>query len=369
MSYYTSKYWQSPEEYSVIYVLCSAFLFILGQIGWSCSVLCAVLWIVPLLLQARVKQLTFFQGFFWGLIVFSFHLSWILVTLWHHGAGWMCIVLWILTVLWFSASSGIWMYATRYSWIFSTILFFLFLIKLSLLVWGRCEGYPLLNPLLPFSDFFKRDIRLEDEKVIFIQPWWYGHKNPMFVGYRIADSIGECTKNNSCVRTIIMPESTFCFDLHEFLDFVKIWSYDYEKVLILLGTHRKLNDGYLNSIVVICDGKIIQIYDKNHFMPFVESAPWGLNLFGQKNSKVTTEFNDIVMIGEKKYQIFICSELFFESKSVKGLPILMLWNDTWLKFGWVKKLAIRYIDYFACKHQVPIFHASTLGMTNIKNDL
>ena len=353
----------------MIYALLSAFLFIYGQLGWSYSVICAFIWIVPLIVYSLRNTLLFKQGFLWGLIVFSFHLSWLFVMFVNHGAGWLGIFIWIFAVIWFATFCGLWFFGIRYSWIVSTILFFLFLTRWSLLPCGRLEGYPLINPMLSWVIFFPKKT-MHDSGMICIQPWWFGHSNPMFVGYRMVESICKSLRKYPQAHTIILPESTFCFDLHEYEDFCPIWSDGCEKVTLLFGSHRKSGQGYLNFICMVRDGKIVKMYDKQHFMPFIEDVPWGLDLFAQKNKKAVAIYDDdIVILGEQKYQLFVCSELFFETKPTKGLPVLMLWNDAWLQFKWTKRLALRYIDYFAWKNQVPILHVSTLGITNIKNHL
>ncbi len=356
----------------MIYIVCSALLFLYGQLSWSCSSVCALIWILPLILEASFKRLTFIQGFIWGFLVFSFHLSWLLVVLVRFGASFLGIFLWIITILWFSIICGLWFFSTKYSWIGSTLLFFIFLTKLSLLPFGRIEGYPLINPILPFIQFFdqknfeKNHVGC-DTDIALIVPWWYGHLNPMFVGYRMMDSICEKVRNLPNIHTLIMPESTFCFDIEEYSDFFSIWSDGYEHINIVFGAHRKSGDGYLNSIFVVRDGIIQKVYDKQHFMPFFEQNVWNLDLFSQKNQNVTSAYgDDVITLGKQKYQIFMCSELFFEIKKTKNLPVLMLWNDSWLQFEWTKKLALQYIQYFALKRNIYVIHASTLGLTNLK---
>jgi apolipoprotein N-acyltransferase len=348
----------------MIHVLFSAFLFILSQFGWSCSVMAGIFWLAPLIMIAYQKSLSFKQGFMWGCIVFSFHLSWFLAMFLDHGVGWRGLIVWLIAVVWFSLSAGVWFLGTRYSFICSTVLFFLFLTRYSLIPLGRLEGYPLMHPVLPFINFVQKE--QQTEGMIFIQPWWYGHANPMFVGYRMVESICQSVREHPDIHTIIMPESTFCFDMDEYSDFFPIWSDGCQEVNILFGGHRKSGHGYLNSIFWILSGKLVKVYDKQHFMPFVERAPWGLDLFGQKNKEAFAKFDDdIVKLGAQEYQLFVCSELFFEAKQLKGLPILMFWNDAWLQFDWTKRLAIRYIDYFAWKHKTFVLHASTLGIANI----
>ncbi|OGB86003.1 hypothetical protein A3J41_01640 [candidate division TM6 bacterium RIFCSPHIGHO2_12_FULL_38_8] len=347
----------------------SAFLLMYAAIELPGSMIGALVWWVPLFMQSRYEKLSFWQGFFWGLIVFGFYLSWLGCMLVQH-AGWRGLLVWAMSVVWFSSASGLWFLGTGYSWILSTVLFFLFLTRLSLLPCGVAEGYCLLNPILPFFSS-SCDEKIANE-LIFIQPWWYGNKNPMFVGYRMVDALNDCILQYPNAHAIVMPESTFCFDLHEYEKFISIWSDGLEGKTILLGTHRKFGNGYLNSVVAICDGKIQKVYDKQHLMPFVERVPNCFELLGcahlflkSREQAIPQKGDDVFIIGQESYQVFVCSELFFQTKKVKGLPIIFLWNDAWLQFCWTQKLALKFVHYFAWLHGVAVIHASTQGRTNL----
>ena len=122
------------------------------------------------------------------------------------------------------------------------------------------------------------------------------------------------------------------------------------------------------------DGVVVICYDKQHLMPFVERRPYFFDLLGlaqlfssQADEGLNRDYgNDIILIEQQEYQLFLCSELFFQAKPIKQYPILLLWNDSWLYFEWTKRIALLFIDYFAMKHDVAIVHASTQGRTNIK---
>lgn len=354
------------------YTILSACLFIFSALNLPGSVLAAIIWFVPLIVSCRRELLKFWHGFVWGVVVFTFHFSWLLMLLCKHHAGFQGLLVWVLTIVWFACASGLWFYSFRYSCFFSTVLFFIFLTRCSLLPCGRLEGYPLINPLLPFMSYVSLQ-QCIDENMIFVQPWWYGSKNPMFVGYRMVDGIAKTMKQYPCAHSIIMPESTFCFDLDEYEKFISIWADGLQDVTIVFGSHRKVGIGFLNSIFVLRAGKIIHIYDKQHLMPFVECIPYCFNIIGCGNLFLKTDekvcarlLNDVVPLNGQDYQIFVCSELFFQIKKVKNLPIIFLWNDSWLQFCWTKKLALKFIVYFALKNSVTVIHASTQGHTNMK---
>jgi len=342
-------------------------------------------------------------------------------------AGLPGFAIWLIAVTWFAISCAVWLRLTRYSWFFSTLLFFLFLIRCSLLLCGVLEGYPLIHPLIGlaqvrqslwvvawisdvgalsliigFSYFIAQAVRtkkiypallalacllpfavgiflyekkeMKMQSTVVLYPWWYGCKSPMFAGYRI---VHDLQKVCITATTIVMPESTFCFDLQEYQDFIKLWSDSVQGKTILLGGHRRIcqsSDFCSNSVFVLRNGGIEQIYDKQHGMPFVERVPAFFDCIGlgavfleKKSGSGVLYHDDVVEISGHRYQIFICSELFFESKPVKGYPVLLVWNETWLYFDWVKDLALLFIDYFSVKHDVAVVHVSTQGRTNVKN--
>lgn len=407
------------------YLFFSIFLLIFGQLLVPRASLVAIVWLIPLMLRSFEQPWTFVHGLIWGLFVFGFHLSWLLGMLISQGTGLKGILVWIIALIWFACSSGIWLRLTRYSWMISTMMFFVFLTQLSLLPCGELEGYPFMNPLISlavipellqiiyyigdiggflliisFSWFMAWAIQNKDWKygvlsiicllpfvlglmytkknpsmdgMTCITPWWHGCKNPMFAGYRILDALHAVDIKNKPVHTFIMPESTFCFDLQEYQHFISIWCDGFEGKNIILGSHRPSDGCYKNSVFMLRDGVIIACYDKQHLMPFVERNPCFFDLFGLMQmfpilaiqSSCIHHQDDIVWIDQRPYQLFLCSELFFQVKSTKQCPVLLLWNDSWLYFEWTKKIAMLFIDYFAVKNNVEMVHASTQGRTNI----
>ena len=408
------------------YLLFSVLFFIVGQLLAPWTALVGVLWLIPLMLRSFNQPWTFVQGFFWGLLIFGFHLSWLLCMLISHGTGSKGVLVWIMAWLWFACSSGIWLKLTRHSWIIFTMIFFIFLTKWSLLPFGVLEGYPLINPLISlavipellqivyyvgdiggllliilFSWTIAWSIRHKNwrygvfslvylfpfvcglgmyskknptmDGMIFVAPWWYESKNPMFVGYRIVDGLHEAVIKNQQAHTFVMPESTFCFDLEQYQHFISIWCDNFDNKNIILGAHRKVAGYYRNSVFMLRDGAIVTCYDKQHLMPFVERSAYFLDLLGlaqlfpvQVDQSCSVDFrDDIIWINQTRYQVFLCSELFFQAKATKQCPVLLLWNDSWLCFAWTKKIAMLCIDYFAVKNNVVIVHASTQGRTNI----
>ncbi len=398
----------------MFYLALSAVFYLLSHVFNLCAFICGLLWLVPLYFEFCKRGLTFKQGFCWGLFVYGIHFSWMLQTLICHEMNFLLYLLWFFIIFWFALSTGAWFFLMRFSYILSTLCFFVFLTKLSLVFCGQLEGYCLLNPLLcfvqspdclwivqffgdcagfllliVFSKFFVLFFQklfgmfmfllligfycfislflIEKERpiidgILALKPWWYGSKSAMFAGYRMADSLAcvATVVEVQKIHAILLPESTFCFDIDEYVDFFPIWSDGLDDVFIIFGTHRKIQNCYQNCVFVLKNNKINFIYDKKHLMPLIERP---LSSFFIKTSK--NYGSDIINLSDQTYQIFLCSELFFEAKPVSQDTIILLWNDSWLSFEWTKNLAEKFIKYFALKYKVSIIYVSTQGRTNI----
>lgn len=385
----------------------------------------------------RVRHILGFNFCTWGLLVFGIHFSWIACLMITRAVYvWQGVFVWLIAVAWFTSWSCLWLWCITYpqasvlKQFVSTLLFFWFLAWWSLWPCGVFEGYPLINPLLPLAQYpellwFLRwlgDVggfvcligfqiavarlivyrwsflylllallclmpfcvgpllyqknAVQTDGFLFLEPWWYGTKNPMYAGYRMLYDLGKAAQqhvNNISIKAIILPESAFCFDVQEYAHFVPLWCEAVENTPIVFGGHYVQGAVCKNRIFVLCNGYIQQTYDKVHDMPFVERAPTlfakvGLMPFVLHgvHHAIPTEQCDIVELCGKKYQIFICSEFFFEAKPVKGDTVLLLWNDSWLCFNWTKRLAMLFVLYFSVKYDVAVVHGSTGGITNIR---
>ncbi len=399
----------------MIYLFFSAMLYLCSHIFNVCAFACGLFWLIFLYFEYLLKGLSFKQGFCWGIFVYSVHFSWILKVVMYHQMSFLNYLLWLFIVFWFALSAGIWFFCMRFSWIISTVCFFMFLTKFSLVFCGPLEGYCLLNPLLCFVQvpsclwiikffgdyagfllltvFVHSFVSIKNQSFLYpliisllcgiylligllffqekepaingiysLKPWWYGCKSAMFAGYRMADSLSLITNfvEEKKIHTVVLPESTFCFDIDEYTDFFPIWSEGLDNVSILFGTHRKLYNYYQNCVLILKNKKIEYIYDKQHLMPFIEKP-----LFSSFGLISDTFKKDTIKLTDVTYQLFLCSELFFEIKPVTEKKVLFLWNDSWLSFDWTKLLAEKFIQYFTIKYQVAVFHVSTQGKTNI----
>ncbi len=161
--------------------------------------------------------------------------------------------------------------------------------------------------------------------------------------------------------------------MKEFQNFISIWSDSANDIPILLGTHCFRRDFPHNAIILLHNNKIMQIYFKQHKVPFAERTVILERILGYPilsfdwiaDDEKKIMQNDLICISGKIYQIFICSEFFFEIKKVWGYPVLLLWNDNWLSCDYIKKMALIFIKYFENKYKVNVYHLATSGATNI----
>ncbi|MCX5922961.1 MAG: hypothetical protein NTU89_00160 [Candidatus Dependentiae bacterium] len=274
------------------------------------------------------------------------------------------------------------------------ILFQLFIAKYKELRGRRGLGF-LFSVVffIPFlAEFFfyepnpSKSPTINNSNIKYIQPWWYGCKNPAFVGHKMAESINDELTKLPKAKAILMPESTFCFEIEDYQSFVSLWSDKDLDAIIMFGGHRRVGEVVLNSFFMLKRGKIVHVYDKMHLIPFVErSIGWPNNFLFLKilpsclfpvacrvrhsqrrrleprGSSINEKSNDLIHICGQTYQIFICSEFFFEVKKTKGYPIILICNESWLYFEYMKKFMVLFIKYFEVKYDLHVLYATTKG--------
>lgn len=412
------------------------------------------LWLFLIWCYNRTKKLSFAVGAFWGAIFFSMHMSWIGYIICSRGSGYFRIIVYLLTVVYFSAFSGMWFAGQQYLynlvvyqsqklssrilpvfylclWFATTTLFLSIVQYTSLWILGNCEGYPFIHPLLPLITYawcknlvawtgslvawviifllqaFLYVIFLYRSKVYafllfclfalfcflgpvyeqtsqfpfsmcYISPCEFEAMpklTPAQVFYAISRVIDA--KSNSNFQFIVMPESSFPFDLEVWSDYLCAWtSLLHEQSSIILGAHRKTADGSVyNCVYVIRNGLIVQRYDKRHLVFFTEripkwfgELPFFTTLFTSNDNVFCLPCNDagdaysdvIVLDGKSPMQLFVCSELYFEAKKAYGtMPILFLTNDDWFGLPYAQNLAHRYALLFAVQSGVSLIYVAT----------
>lgn len=405
----------------MFYVLISAILFAINFYLPKLSLITIPTFLIPI--YKNKKRNNFLDGFIWGSIVFGSYWIWILVLFEKLISFKIALLFWILIVTWCSLFSSLWIYSFKKIPIVSTILFFSCIKYGILILLGNFEGIPFLDPLLFFATYayllnilyyvpefilllilFIVQIYIAQQKtkyvylyiicffilnfillhqkenniknilpVATITPWWYGqNKGAMFEGYRLAHELTKVSITHK-PNIIVTPESTFCFDLEEYKNFIPIWCESSNNTPILLGTHILQKSYPHNATVFLHNNKISYVYLKKHAMPFMEKTIWIERIF--QKTILSKEFipqcenvscqNDLLYISGKIYQIFLCSEFFFQTKKIWGYPILLLWNDTWLSCDYMKHLADLYLLSCQKKHNITIYHLATSGKNNI----
>lgn len=403
------------------FVICSAFLYLLA----SCSTIffwCSFLFLMPLLYIQ--KKVAWYHGFLWGIVVFGIHFAWMFELIITRGTSFWWIFAWVLLLGWYAMLSSLWFVLFKKSPIISTIIFFTIINFYSLCIVAMNCAYPLCNPLLYLPEqcwyflpwigeigllfcmvalqvwIFKFPIKCswsdsikiwicsfiflfglsrpalvpaDNHTMIGIHPWWYGCDDAMYAGYRMAHDLCVAAQKNAKASCIVLPESCFCWDIMQYSDFITIWSQSCNNIPLLFGGHCKQAGSMVNAAFLVHDDCIVYQYHKQHYMPCVEQSLWIEKLCNRSiltkeimnNVFVNSNQDDTVKIDGVTYQLFICSEFFCQAKKVKGLPILLLWNDAWLCNNFTKRLAYRYILYCQYAYRVPILHVSTLGHSNI----
>lgn len=314
-----------------------------------------------------------------------------------------------------------------FSWLVSSVFFFYFIVYGSLFFGGTIEGYPFANPfficarypamiwilryigcfgalilfvgfqifavlgyhnknkkdgliallcLMPFMIgflFYQSQVPQSIPQSYFIKPWWFTSKEPMFSGYRMVSEVAKIARNNHDTRFICMPESSFNWNIHEYYEFIEMMGQDAPGVVIGFGGHRRDGSVLKSSFFIVKDGEKVFEYDKRHLIPLMERSSQLLASLGLKQLLSQSEFfaygdsnqNDLVEINGVLYQIYICSEFFFEAKKTKGFPVLFVCNDAWLCCDYAKQWVELFVTYFATRYNVPVFFGSVCGKNNI----
>ena len=302
------------------------------------------------------------------------------------------------------------------TWVISTVTFICLTCYCSMALFDCFEGYPLINPLLPLvswswylepivylgtfsywiiivfvnvsivSLYKKFDIKtliflmmllgfpalfyrysekiiVKKDGIFYLQPTWNDRK---FTPHQIFDAIGkqidQLAMQHSNIKFVFIPESGFpCNLLHWGKKLDRWTSLLPDTTTIFIGAHRYHEGKVFNSLYQIQDGKIVQMYDKEHLMVCVERIPRWLSissgLFTTDDCVFSYPMHDqsnLIMAG---FQPIICSELFYEKKKVvRGVPILFVCNDSWLSLDYAQQLGKRSARLCSLQYRLPIVY-------------
>ena len=327
----------------------SAFLYAAPLLWSSYCWPLAFVFPIPLLYIAVYNNLSWIHGLAWGIVAMGCHLSGVIMGLDNIAQGSLIArfapaLVMILTsslyaVLWFALSFilirlfSLWTIGQLLTlWVVTYTLFLMGMEHYSLTVFGRLEGYFLLNPLLVLAEqpqlltlltylgksiltlllisfsgslvywFIYKTTRSFVWVLIFAAPWlislaiplptiqkptWL--KNIAYVPVKISSQI-NLTKQASIAqkffygaallnpeaKLILMPESSiFCDNLSDTPELCAMWS---EKDLmrplhIILGSFRWDGPFYRNSMLWFFNGNLEKIFDKRHAMLMTEALP------------------------------------------------------------------------------------------------
>lgn len=304
--------------------------------------------------------------------------------------------------------------ALCWTWVISTATFIYLTCYCSLAIFGCFEGYPFINPLLPLVScsrylkslpFFgcvgyiiiivifnavtaelyrKADITrlmvmmaflafptilydhaqkkyVKKIDFFYLQPSWKDlNLTESQTFYEIGRQLNKIVTTHQDVRYIVMPESSFGYNLLAWQDKLAAWTDLFEGTTIFIGGHGVVDDKIFNSLYAIHNGTIVGRYDKQHLVPFVERVPRWIRFFssvfmmdGKEFSYPAPQDNDNL----QGFRPYICSELFFCGKLTKGTdPILCVCNDSWLMYDYAKELALRCAQIYSMQHRLEIVY-------------
>jgi len=213
----------------------------------------------------------------------------------------------------------------------------------------------------------KVELLLNQDEVVYLQPSWNDlNLTPAQKFYEISRKLDRIAENCSKVQYVVMPESSFGYDLMEWSDKIVAWTSLFSPtVSILVGAHRKQGSCTYNSLCHIQDGKIIEWYDKQHLVFFAERQP---KLF--KNWPI---LSDLFISYEFSYpeqdqshldfaglQPAICSEIFCGMRKFKhGSPIIFVCHDAWFDCAYAHQLGRNAVQLCAMRYGVPIIYVGS----------
>lgn len=368
----------------------SAFFFS-SSFGWVIVIALILLFFLQKKLVYKNSAQNFCAGFFWGIVAFALHFIWLyeLLLTKSQASKLLSLVIFVFCVLYFSIFSGLWFLFIRiifyFSHIFcisffcSTTIFFWFIEKYSFFIFGRVEGYPFLNPLLPLARYktflflyslfffnFPQQHELKDTKIFYLKPVpRAGELSPAVVGQMIYQKLSALNLNQYSAKyknlIVVAPETSFPFALNKHMEMLNFWNNTLPKnAHLLLGSQREENEKLFQTLFYINSCRIMQFYDKTHKVPFTEKIPkkWKnfnfsrrLFLNGKEEFHKGDLQNKFFKISEEIIIVpRICSDIFFKSihaPSIKTANFIFVFvNDSWF-MNYFKQI----MENFVCLKQ------------------
>jgi apolipoprotein N-acyltransferase len=345
-------------------------------------------------------------GFLWGLIAFALHFIWLyeLLLTKSQAGKFLSATIFIFCVFYFSTFSGLWFCATKLSFlvlrifcisfICTTLIFFWFLEKYSFFIFGRAEGYPFLNPILPLAKYKvflllysfiyfnpSHDPELKETKIFYLKPVSRaGELSCSTVGqmiYQKLSALDLCKYSSGETLVVVSPETAFPFALNKHEEMLNFWN----NVLplnshFLIGSQREENGKFFQTLYYINSRRIMQFYDKTHTVLFTEKIPkkWKKFKFAEQLFlKEKEEFHKGKIF--KSFKIAknltiipkICSEVFFKPIEIKDKNnefIFIFVNDSWF-LNYFKQLMENFIRLKQLTLGIPMLYITHLEILKL----
>jgi apolipoprotein N-acyltransferase len=172
------------------------------------------------------------------------------------------------------------------------------------------------------------------------------------------------------VQVILMPESSYPFELNEQEDVINLWSINalHKGQLLVIGSYYQEEGDCYNGIYGIAECRVIFNYVKNCRMPFTEYVPFPWSMFSctqhlfLKNKQGFSTKKSVRMLpltADFWVQPALCSEFFFDAYDpTVRLPILALVNDSWFSSFSIKRLMYLFARFAAIERSMPIMYIS-----------
>jgi apolipoprotein N-acyltransferase len=401
-----------------LYLLSSAAFYVASFLWTPYYWWTAFFFLIPLFYISRSKKLTFFQGFVWGSIVYSLHISAIWLVCIEYGTGWLRFVAPACIVCWFALFSGLWFITLNIQWItaryLATLAFFFFIDSIILTPFFYClEGYPFALPLVPLMHgarlgllpilgkigllsglifiqllaayeyvflsialigllFFTVPIKNQQgdwrEQCIGVTHIWK-EKEPYERAQEICHALIDTVQKYPEKRVIVLPESAFPWPLHEYKYALKMWTDNAlgQERYLILGAYRKNNGKLFNTFYNVHRSRIIFYYDKTHLIPFFEKTNSSRFLKGFNSLFLSTKesfsentlYRKWIFRGLSTSDLItplVCSEAFWHMPK-KGKAINLV-NDSHFSLAYFPRLMELLAHLNATQNQTALFYCS-----------
>lgn len=262
-------------------------------------------------------------------------------------------------------------------------LLILFQYMVAMVLSGRLPGLKTLFVILIFIvflwDFFSdadKTFPHADRGVIYVKPLEKNSDDYLHDAQKICEKLMTTMAKDPECTLLIMPESSYPFCLNRHSDVVDMWT---DKALgnnvgLIIGSHRRTGKKLFNSLYYIRGGRIIYSYDKNLLFPFIEYIPfnifnntWAKNLFlKEPNAFVSNGVDHCDWVEIAPDLIFfplICFDFYCGNRASlpEGITVLLLVNDSWFSYRYMKNLMFLYARFVACQSRQPILYISHTG--------